>query len=248
MSSDQYFAPGSTDEIISQHLRDGDVVLINRRCTSLGNPFAAALCLMSKYGLSGEGRQCWDHAAIVVHDRGVPYLLEGGSEGVKMRTFEERLLQGKDHQEMTVLPLRTATAGTTTGSADEERRATALGDFVKELGLARTADGFDGSGAVCCQNTWATYRALRLPFSKRRLPASASPATPSPSSSAASASPAGASTCCSFGAPLIATALQRLGVLDNRIDSAMVTPAALPTLPISEPAHFGQSVPVRNLN
>ena len=53
---------------------------------------------------------------------------------------------------------------------------------------------------------------------------------------------------CSFGAPLVATALQRLGALGAAIDPATVTPAALPTLPLSEPALFGRPVPVRGLN
>ena len=44
---------------------------------------------------------------MVYRDRAsnLPYLLEGESGGVSLRTFEERLLQGKDHQEMVLLPL-----------------------------------------------------------------------------------------------------------------------------------------------
>ena len=38
---------------------------MNRRCTSLPLP-SALLCLASKYGISGDGRGCWDHAALVV--------------------------------------------------------------------------------------------------------------------------------------------------------------------------------------
>ena len=122
-----YFSQGSTDAIIADGLRDGDVVLINRPCLSLGDPISMALCLASKYGLSGEGRQCWDHAAIVVRDRGVPYLLEGNSGGVTMRTYEERLLQSRDHQEVTVLPLRTAAAASSSArQGEDQRRATAF--------------------------------------------------------------------------------------------------------------------------
>ena len=99
--------------------------------------------------------------------------------------------------------------------------------------MRRTPDGFDAPGS-CCQNTWATYRALRQPLSRRGVVATAAPRTES-----------GAP--CRFGAPLVATALQRLGVLDARIEPAAVTPAALPTLPLAEEAIFGRPVPVRTL-
>ena len=78
---------------------DGDVLLINRRCTSL--PLTqAVLCFASKYGLSGSGHRCWDHAAVVLRDQssGVPYVLEGDTSGVRLRSYEERLMQGQDHQ------------------------------------------------------------------------------------------------------------------------------------------------------
>ena len=138
-----YFTVGSTDAILAESLRDGDVVVVNKRCTSLSNPLAAFLCLASKYGLSGEGRHCWDHAAVVVHDRGVPYLLEGENGGVTMRTYEERLLQGNDHQEVMVLPLRGG-GGESGGGGDEDgesrRRTAALSKFVEvRLAIARSA-------------------------------------------------------------------------------------------------------------
>lgn len=87
--------------------RSGDVVLFNRRCLALP-PRAAALCWASKFGISGSGRGCWDHAALVLRDRvtDVPYLLEGQLSGTTLRTYEERLLQGGDHDEVIVLPLR----------------------------------------------------------------------------------------------------------------------------------------------
>ena len=129
----EYFTPNSTDELIAHSLRcavkfitqrvitvltviilllwrrDGDVILINKRCTSLP-PVQALLCFASKYGLSGDGRHGWDHAAIVYREpkTNVPMLLEGGPKGVSLRTFEERLMQGTDHQEVLLLPLRGA--------------------------------------------------------------------------------------------------------------------------------------------
>ena len=249
MATDRrYFAEGSTDAIIAQTLRDGDVVLVNKQCSSLfsTNPLSALLCFASKYGLSGEGRHCWDHAAVVVHKLGVPYLLEGGAGGVTMRTYEERLLQGIDHQEIMLLPLRTdvnrddGSEPNERAAAEERRRASALGGLVEEMGLRRTPDGFDAPGSACCQNTWAAYRALRQPYSKRGISAAAA--------AAARAEESPPAAVCSFGAPLVATALQRLGALGAAIDPATVTPAALPTLPLSEPALFGRPVPVRGLN
>ena len=62
---------------------------------------------LPKYGISGSGRGCWDHAALVVRDRktDVPYLLEGRPSGTTLRTYEERLMQGSN-DEVVVLPLR----------------------------------------------------------------------------------------------------------------------------------------------
>jgi hypothetical protein len=90
--------------------RTGDVLLINQRCMKLPPP-AALLCWLSKFGISGDGRGCWDHAAFVLRDTktDVPYLLEGGLSGATLRTYEERLLQnGGYREEMTLLPLHRA--------------------------------------------------------------------------------------------------------------------------------------------
>lgn len=239
---EDYFAPGSTDEILAAHLRDGDVVLFNQRCSSLfSNPIAAMLCAASKYGLSGEGRHCWDHAAVVVHKHKVPYLLEGGPNGVTMRTYEERLLQGTDHQEIIVLPLRTG-GDAASVAAEDDRRAAALSGLTAELRLQPSPDGFDAAGASRCQNMWATYRALRQPYSKRgRLPDTAV------SSESASSPALAEGGGCTFGATLVARALQHLGALEARVDAAQVTPAALPSLPLSNSAFFARPMPVRSL-
>lgn len=246
---DSYFSEGSTDAILAQSLRDGDVVLISKRCTSLfsTNPLSALLCYASKYGLSGEGRHCWDHAAVVVHSRGVPFLLEGGAEGVTMRTYEERLLQGADHQEVMLLPLRNLETSMKTGedlSAEDRRRASALGGLMEELQLKRTPDGLDAPGATCCQNTWAAYRTLRQPYSRRRTGFAAAAAG---ASAAPLAEESSQPAPCTFGAPLVATALQRLGALEPAFDPARVTPASLPNLPMVDPLLFGRPVPVRTL-
>ena len=234
MPDDVWFAPNSTDELLANSLRDGDCVLINKRCTSLPLP-QALLCMASKYGLSGDGRHSWDHAAMVFRDRtsNVPYLLEGSATGVTLRTFEERLLQDTDHQEVMLLPLRGMEDRVTPKGHREE-----LGRFVhQELRLAPTADGYDGSSAPCCQNTWAVYRELRAAVraqgSTTRRPAASAPSPRPPS--------------CSFGAPLVVEALQRLGALDPLVDPAAVTPVALSKLLLDAPAFFGRPVAVRTL-
>ena len=96
--------PRSADELLASTLRTGDVVVFNRYCRSLA-PHRAALCLASKYGLSGDGRGCWDHAALVVRDRrtDVAYLLEGGAGAVTMRTYEERMGEFADATEAVLL-------------------------------------------------------------------------------------------------------------------------------------------------
>jgi len=209
--------------------RDGDVLLISKRCASLP-PLRALLCFASKYGLSGDGRYGWDHAAMVYRDRmsNVPMLLEGEGAGVTLRTFEERLMQGTDHQEVLLLPLRGVESTTVDG--DQPR----LASFVQELGLVRSRDGYDGQGS-CCQNNWALYRDLRLSAHAR-----------SASIDKARVDVAGESSMCHFGAPLVATALQRLGVLDPRVDPASVTPVVLPDVPLQYPALFGRPVTIRS--
>ena len=105
---------------------------------------------------------------------------------------------------------------------------------AQELGLTRTADGFDAQG-TCCQNTWAVYRDMRMSARAR-------------SASLANAAGSDELKTCRFGAPLIASALQRLGALDAQADPARVTPAALPQLALQEPALFGRPVTIRGLS
>jgi hypothetical protein len=125
-----YFRPNSADELIANSLNDGDIILMNKSCTSLP-PLRMLLCMFSKYGISGDGTGAWDHAAMVLRDRSsnVPYLLEGDESGVTLRTFEERLLQGADHQEMVLLPLRRR-------QGEGEAVQAQMSDFVKVCSLS----------------------------------------------------------------------------------------------------------------
>ncbi len=209
---------------------DGDVLLFNTKCSRLP-PHEAALCAASKYGISGDGTHGWDHAAVVLRDRatGVPWLLEGGRRGVTMRTYEERLLQGDDHQEVLLLPLR--------GAARAEGASAALHEFVAELKLSRTADGFDGDGATRCRNLWRTYRDLCAP--------------PRPGAGIGGGGGGGGGggerPPCLYGATLVTAALQRMGALGPQYDPREATPARLPQLPLEPPAVFGRPVPLRSM-
>ena len=124
--------PRSADELLASTLRTGDVVVFNRYCRSLA-PHRAALCLASKYGLSGDGRGCWDHAALVVRDRrtDVAYLLEGGAGAVTMRTYEERMGEFADATEAVLLRA---------GAEASDAAAAGLDRLLRdELRLAREA-------------------------------------------------------------------------------------------------------------
>ena len=107
---------------------------------------------------------------------------------------------------------------------------------AQELHLARTVDGFEGQGG-CCENTWSVYRDLRTSVRMRGGVAHRRP----PDTQQAVAPP------CSFGAPLVAEALMRIGALDPRVDPASVTPAALPHMVLDSPAMFARPVSIRNL-
>jgi len=226
-----YFTDNGADQLIAASLCSGDVVVVNRRCESLP-PLSGVLCWLSKFGISGDGRECWDHAALVIRDEAtdVPYLLEGTSRGVTLRTYEERLMQGGDLAQVTLHPL----VG--------ERDTAALQTFLREeLKMSKSADGFDAGPGGCpsdrCWNLWSVYRSHRLGEEPRRVPkhppAVAAPATPA------------AAQACGFGAPLVATALQRLGVLGPQVDPASLKPADLPVQRLLGAAKFGPTVTIR---
>ena len=211
--------------------RTGDVVLINQRCSKLPLP-AAALCWLSKFGISGDGRSCWDHAAFVLRDTktDVPYLLEGSLSGATLRTYEERLLHnGGYREEMTMLPLR----GVESSPADLAR----VDALLVDLKMSRTRDGMDGErGDWRCVNLWTVYQQMRSPPRSlaERARRNAAAATVQPESAG-----------CAFGAPLVGRALQRLGALDGSVDVAGLTPASFVQARLAPPAKFGTPVSLR---
>ena len=232
--------------------RTGDVVLINQRCAKLPPP-QAALCWLSKFGLSGDGRGCWDHAAFVLRDSvtDVPYLLEGGLSGVTMRTYEERLLQnGGYREEMTLLPLRGLESSTAAqparmdallqarrprAGALRHRSSSGLPALPQEMKMSRTRDGMDGpADGARCENLWTIYQQMRSPPT--------SYAERARSTAAAASSPP---SLCTFGAPLVGRALQRLGALEGKVDVSRLTPASFTHAMLTPPARFGTPVPLR---
>ena len=101
-----------------------------------------------------------------------------------------------------------------------------------DLGLRKTADGMDGTGGSCrCANLWAVYRDMRA---GRRSPAALPPKG------------ADVAADCTFGAPLVGWALQRLGALAPAQDVSQLTPAKLlkPGC-LTPPAGFGKPLHVR---
>eukprot|EP00967_Tisochrysis_lutea_P031323 scaffold36891_cov26-Tisochrysis_lutea.AAC.1 len=224
-----YFTDNSADQLIAQSLKTGDVLLVNRRCTALPAP-SAMLCWLSKFGLSGDGRDCWDHAALVVRDErtDVPYLLEGTPRGVTLRSYEERLMQSGDLSEVKLYRLL------------GERDTPALSTFLhEELKMSKSIDGFDAETSACltnkCWNLWSVYRHHRLGEGPRRMP----------SEQRAQAKQQLEVGPCGFGAPLVATALQRLGVLSNTVDASTLLPLHLPLQQLLGDARLAPPVVVR---
>ena len=140
--------------------------------------------------------------------------------------------QGDDYTEVGLLPLRGV-----------ERSAANLEPLHKlldgDLRLRKSADGYDGITESRCQNLWNVYAAMRSPprsAAARRVNADRLNATADPPATAT----------CTFGAPLVATALQRIGALDRRVDPGKATPASIAQLRLFPPAAFGGAVGVRS--
>ncbi|EOD22815.1 hypothetical protein EMIHUDRAFT_195194 [Emiliania huxleyi CCMP1516] len=163
-----YFTDNSADQLIAGSLRSGDVVLINRPCRSL-HPPAAALCWLSKHGLSGDGRG-WDHAALVVVNE----------------KSEERLMQGGDIAEATLLPLRGERDTTALQAPPRKQRAGALGwgrgrrwqagtraMLTDEFRMQKSPDGFDADASLtrCGALMLETTGSLDLPSDAASGPA-----------------------------------------------------------------------------
>lgn len=91
----QRFYVGSTDDMIMDSLSTGDVILFQRPWYKL-RPFAAARSFLLTRSSSDDEAECpaFDHCAIVVKRRqsSTPELLEWTDDGIKLTTFDKRLL------------------------------------------------------------------------------------------------------------------------------------------------------------
>jgi hypothetical protein len=235
-----YFTPNSADALLAQTLKTGDVLLLSKKCAAHAtrHPATTALCYASKFGLSGDAAHSYDHAALVVTKDDVPYLLEGDAHAVTLRSYEERLMQSDDLRDVSLLRLHSD------GTLDKARLRSFLHD---ELQLRKVADGFDAPPAQAgrCENLWSVYRAMRtLPRRERRRPPAADDGGGA-AAAAASSAVEGRPPPCTFGAPLVATALQRLGALAADFEPSSVTPEQLEGLPLSAWARFRPRVAVR---
>jgi len=72
----------------------GDIVLFNRRCTSMP-PYGAAICIVAKFFSNSK----WDHVGIVVRDPDSKQLffLEADLGGVKLRKLSDRVTKSNSH-------------------------------------------------------------------------------------------------------------------------------------------------------
>eukprot|EP00177_Eucheuma_denticulatum_P005566 GFKZ01010114.1.p1 GENE.GFKZ01010114.1~~GFKZ01010114.1.p1 ORF type:complete len:1193 (-),score=162.98 GFKZ01010114.1:275-3853(-) len=76
-------------------LDSGDIVLFNRRCTSMA-PAGAVLCAVAKIFSNSQ----WDHVGVVIRDTrtGELLFLEADFGGVKLRSLEERVRRSKSNE------------------------------------------------------------------------------------------------------------------------------------------------------
>ncbi|KAJ8905062.1 hypothetical protein NDN08_001573 [Rhodosorus marinus] len=72
----------------------GDIVLFNRRCTSM-TAYGAAICIVAKFFSNSK----WDHVGIVVRDPDSKklFFLEADLGGVKLRKLSDRVSKSKSH-------------------------------------------------------------------------------------------------------------------------------------------------------
>lgn len=76
-------------------LDSGDIVLFNRRCTSMA-PAGAVLCIVAKIFSNSK----WDHVGVVIRhpSTGELLFLEADFGGVKLRSLEERVRRSKSNE------------------------------------------------------------------------------------------------------------------------------------------------------
>ncbi|CAM9294214.1 unnamed protein product [Ectocarpus sp. 12 AP-2014] len=92
------FSIGSADDVLTEQLKTGDVLLFSRRWTQM-LPAGAALSVMKRSVFDSR----FDHAGVVVADRfGTPHVAEVTYTGIKLRRFDERILRSKCNEIMLI--------------------------------------------------------------------------------------------------------------------------------------------------
>eukprot|EP00752_Nemacystus_decipiens_P011811 g10480.t1 len=92
------FSIGSADDVLTEQLKTGDILLFSRRWTQM-LPAGAALSSLKKRAFESR----FDHAGVVVADRfGTPHVAEVTYSGVKLRRFDERILRSKCNEIMLI--------------------------------------------------------------------------------------------------------------------------------------------------
>ena len=82
------FTPGSQDDLASERLRTGDLVVFSRDCLLYGACGALA-CQARK--VRGDGGAGYDHVGVVYLHHGVPHVLERTHSGVQLRRLSARV-------------------------------------------------------------------------------------------------------------------------------------------------------------
>jgi hypothetical protein len=132
-----HFSPGSQDDIISDSLRTGDLLLFSRDCALYGCAGAAACSLRQ------AGGGAFDHAGVVVLLAGVPHVLEEGWGGASLRRFDARVRCSRART-LALRPLRGAPLTPAAAAAGE---AWALRAVAPERGPGGAPAG-SGPGAA----------------------------------------------------------------------------------------------------
>jgi hypothetical protein len=96
------FTPGSQDDLQSDRLRTGDLLLFSRDCLLYGA--CGALACGARRALPG-GDATYDHVAVVVLHRGAPHVLEATHSGPALRPLPARIRCSRA-REILVRPLQ----------------------------------------------------------------------------------------------------------------------------------------------
>jgi len=144
----RFASVGSVDDLASDHLRPGDVVVFERDCSCLHLPLAVH-CAMTKLLL----KSACDHVGVVFTDRKtlLPHVLEAVPwQGVVASSFTDRVASGTDTR-ITVRALKlpkssrdSAAAATaeTSGGAAGGGAGTELGLGMRERRVADRVNAF----------------------------------------------------------------------------------------------------------